>query len=314
MKKFRGILGLGLVCGVCLSGSAGIVITAENDYFINSDDNFSHGTEIEYTWWESDAMVPYRCGVGINQSMFTPQDISASGMPPMTDRPWCGTLGIYLETWKRLRYEDVRTRYTIGVMGPDSYAEDSQRIVHKALGCTKPMGWDNQMPDELMLNIYQERFLNLYAQELIWGFGFDIKPLYGFTVGTTYDNIRAGGQLRFGYNIPFNSFVGGIVPKSDMRGNIVDTCEGFFIYAVGEVEEEFVLHNATLGDSWFRDRDNGQERELEEFVYTYKWGMVTGWKNFSLSYMFEDRAEEFDGETDGGMSWGMVRLEFLYQF
>ena len=34
----------------------------------------------------------------------------------------------------------------------------------------------------------------------------------------------------------------------------------------------------------------------------------------SVTYTWEERQEEFEGETDGGLGFGMLRLEFTYQF
>lgn len=314
-NKMKKALIIATLFGLFLSSSfGGFVLTLENDFFGDSDDNYSHGTEIEYNYWKHDGFTPYRVGLGVNQLMFTPQDIGEPDLPPMTDRPWCGTLSVYYELWHRTNHEDVRTRFEIGVLGPSSGAENSQVKVHEWLDCKTPMGWDHQMPDELMANIYHERYYRLWSQNIYGRWGYDIKPLYGFTFGTTYMNLRAGGQSRFGYNIPLNSFPGGIAPKVVRGQGLVLSDPGFFVYVVGSVEEMYVAHNATLGESYFENRESGQERELESMVFTYRYGLVTGIKNFSFSYMWEERSEEFKEETDGGMGWGMIRLEFLYQF
>lgn len=304
-----------MAIGLCAIVQAGVIITLENDaLFDQSDDNYSHGTEIEYVTWKYDTFVPYRVGYGINQLMFTPKDISDPNMPPMTDRPWCGTLNFYYETWERTNREEINTRYSIGVMGSNSGAEQSQKAVHKWLGCATPMGWDNQMPNEPMLNLYQDRYRLILSCPLFREFSTDLKFIYGGTIGTTYLNARGGIQARMGYNIPINSFPGGIVPKAPKDGKDPFVNQRFFIYLVSGIQEMYVPFNATIGSSIFENRKFGQERPLEEFVYSYKYGFVTGFKNVSCSYIWEERQEEFEGEVDGGLGYGMLRLEFTYQF
>jgi len=64
----------------------------------------------------------------------------------------------------------------------------------------------------------------------------------------------------------------------------------------------------------FRDRETGQERDIEHFLDVYRYGVATGWDSFRLSYQWEDRGEEFEGETDGGMSYGILKIEFTTVF
>jgi lipid A 3-O-deacylase len=304
-----------MAIGLCSIVQAGLIITAENDaLFDQSDENYSHGTEIEYVTWKYDGFTPYRVGYGVNQLMFTPQNIKDPNMPPMTDRPWCGTLNFYYETWERTHREEINTRYSVGVMGPYSGSEESQKIIHRGLGCNPPKGWDNQMPNEPMLNLYHDRYRLIWSQPLFDEFSADFKLVYGGTIGTTYLNARGGAQARIGYNIPINSLPGSIVPKVTREGKLQFTNQRLFIYLIGGVQEMYVPFNATIGGSIFKNREAGQERPLEEFVYIYRYGLVTGIKNMSVTYILEERQEEFEGETDGGLGFGMLRLEFTYQF
>ena len=287
----------------------GVVITAENDIFDDSDNNYSHGSELEYNYWVEDGIHISRIGYGINQLMYTPKDISCSDMPPEDSRPWSGTLSLYRETWEFETGKEIRTRIGVGILGPDARAEDSQKKVHEWLGCQEPMGWDNQMPDELMLNIYQDRYRLLWGQEMNDSRIADIKWLYGGCFGTTFINAKTGVFARIGYNIPESSLPGGIVMKGD-RGFE----EKVFLYLIGGVDGMFVLHNATIGNSFFRDREEGQERDLENFVGEMSYGLVGGYNKLSLSYIYTQRTSEWEAEKDSDMGYGMIRLEFVEQF
>jgi hypothetical protein len=199
-------------------------------------------------------------------------------------------------------------------MGPDAKSEESQRQVHKWIDCDEPEGWDNQMPNEPMFNVYQDRYYRLLHGTTNSKFGYRLYGIVGGTIGTTFVNGRVGTELRGAYNIPRYSFPGGIVAKGAHASWVHRLINEFFIYCVGGIHEEMVLHNATIGDSLFRNREPGQERDLEFFVSESKHGIVTGFEHFSLSYLYYDRAEEFRCQGDGGMEYGMIRIEFNKQF
>lgn len=303
MKAFV-IVGAMLAC-VCRA-PGGVVITIENDFFGDSDNNYSHGTELEYVRTVSAGDV-FRVGYGWNQLMYTPKKIGRKEMPPTTDRPWAGTMGVYRETWAATPNEEIRTRIEVGVMGPSAHADDSQREIHKLLNNRTPQGWDNQKPDEPMLNIYQDRYLEMCNFNLHDKTSIDAKFLYGGTLGTTFVNGRLGLLSRLGYNIPDKSVHGDIAIK---RSRWHDR---LFAYFFGEAIGMCVLHNATLADSIFRTKP-GTERTIEHFVPVLRYGVVLGYDKFSMTYMWEEHGDEFKHEDDGGMSYGMLRLEFTAHF
>lgn len=292
----------------CLGG---FVLTLENDYFDGSDDNYTHGTEFEYNYWSVDDKANiYRIGYGLNQLIYTRENIRISDIPLVSDRPWAGTLSLYRETWVVDANTEIRTRIGLGVLGPASHADRSQKAVHKIMGCHKPMGWEHQMPNEVMLNIYQDRYLLIYNYDISSYRIFDVKWLYGGTLGTTFVNLKTGVSFRLGYNIPRYSLPGGIAMKG-RRSQLKDKCFAYFVLGVND---SYVLHNATLGKSFIRNRKDGQERDLERFVAEYNYGFVIGYDRLTVAYSYSHRTDEWRGEMDGGMGFGMVRLEFVSRF
>jgi lipid A 3-O-deacylase len=285
---------------------AGFSLTVENDLFFHTDDDYSHGTELA---WIDDARPTggnlLRTSYGLNQLMYTPMDITIATNQP-NDREWCGTMSVFMETWKKAeRNEKVRQRWEIGVLGPDAHCEESQKIVHKWVGSAEPMGWDNQMPDEPMLNYYMERhhFLNGIGEQEGWQV--TCEAVYGGTLGTTFINAEGGVLAKAGWNIP-DFMSGGIVPKGGRPSR-------WFVYAFGELDCIYVLHNATLGKSFFRDRDPGQEQTLEPLVGEGTYGVSAGYRKMALVYTSNHRTAEYDGQPKA-TDWGMIKLEFANQF
>src|SRR5580698_2966415 len=120
-------------------------ILFENDIFDNTDHDYTNGVELGYTTspngtpqWAVNAAraLPFFAQTGdvrtryaIGQAIFTPTNISLVN-PPLTDRPYAG----FLYTSMGLVADDGihldQLQVTLGVVGPDSLAENSQNFVH----------------------------------------------------------------------------------------------------------------------------------------------------------------------------------------
>ncbi len=91
--------------------------------------------------------------VKFGQSMFTPKDFAGTDLI-LNDRPYAGLLYIGL-SWNRRKHEpqtnlemlDTR-EITLGVIGSWSLAEQSQNVVHDAIGADRFPGWDHQLKNE----------------------------------------------------------------------------------------------------------------------------------------------------------------------
>ena len=311
MKRLLISLALVMVC--LMARADGFIVTYENDIFLHTDNNYSSGSELEWiSEPKMDADGPFRIGWGADEIMYTSTAITSKLMPPQNEHPWCGTFSIFREAWTRGENGDeVRMRYQLGVLGPMAGGEFFQTSVHRSIHNDLPQGWDNQLPNEPMMNYYYDRYHLLWNDNMAKWMA-DLKAVYGGTAGTTFDNARVGFQSRMGYNIPKNSMPGGIDPKVSKPGESVE--DEFFCYLTFGFTEYNVAHNSTVGESFFTQRQPGQDRILNPIVGEYKYGLVAGYGELSLTYLLCHRSNEFRGQTDGGMDWGMVRLEWLHQF
>lgn len=304
---------LAFIVFACVSARGGIVLTIENDFITHSDDSYSHGTELE---WVDDARLvtsgDTRVGYGVHQLMYTPTNIHNPNNQP-NDRPWCGILAAFRETWSRQGEpgnawaEVVRTRIEAGVMGPAAMSEQSQTVIHKIVGSGKPEGWDNQMPDEPVVNLYQERHHPLQEYGRANGFGSHLEAVYGGTVGTTFINGLGGVLFRSGWNVQAYNITGGIEPKG------ISGIHKSFLYATLETDGMLVLHNATLGESFFRNREAGHEQDLEHGVGMYRYGIVAGYGSLAATYLIGERTREYKAQTKN-TDWGLISLAYTSQF
>ena len=126
----------------------GAYLTMENDCFLkNADNDFTHGTKLEFVGNSGMHIM-------ISQTMYAPDDLKQIHHIP-GDRPYAGMFigGVGYEF-----FQDVFSPWThygelnLGMIGPAAMCKDTQTMVHKLLGCKKPMGWDDQLHNEFVVN------------------------------------------------------------------------------------------------------------------------------------------------------------------
>ena len=172
----------------------------DNDLFVGSDGQYTNGVRIS---WVGDAHDrcdrngTFTCGLAaaldplpgiglddekhaltlsLEQIMITPSDI-ARETPDFNDLPYVGysnlELGLFSWNGNSLFGYGVR----VGVVGPDSGAEQSQKVVHKVTGSTEPQGWDNQLGSDLIGGAY---FIN--ARRLMRYSGRSLESEVGYAL------------------------------------------------------------------------------------------------------------------------------------
>jgi len=143
-------------------------LVVENDLFVDTDRHYTNGIRLSWLMPLGDEpslvkdtarRLPMfaeaqdiRVEFALGQSMFTPTDTSRR-IPDPNDRPYAGWLyanvGVVAETGRRLD----QMALGIGVVGPASLAEQSQKFVHDVRGFNKPRGWDSQLKNEPTLQL-----------------------------------------------------------------------------------------------------------------------------------------------------------------
>ena len=131
-------------------------IVWENDIFAGTDRDYTNGVRLSWIsseenmpeWSQSIAhMLPMendgnkRISIAAGQSMFAPEDITRR-TPIAGDHPYAGWLygsvGLVSDTGKILD----NVVLTVGVVGPLSYAQQTQSFVHHVVDSPHPEGWD----------------------------------------------------------------------------------------------------------------------------------------------------------------------------
>ncbi len=195
----------------------------DND-FINvlgkgTDNEYTGGTRLDYYYTKNhssrffiDKWMP-KAGINavntfgwsVMQVGFTPNNLSKVN-PDVNDFPYAGGLfAIHtLHSSNKEKKYNIQTELVGGVIGPYSYAAEVQEAIHTWIHYQQPMGWDKQMPTDILLN------LNLTAEKMLWQKGKWLELIGGANarIGTMEDGATIYGLLRVGKMLPyFNGYL-----------------------------------------------------------------------------------------------------------
>ena len=196
-----------------------------------------------------DQALPY--SVSVEQLIFTPDDITDPELPP-DDRPYAGWLNITANSFVVQDNHLERWQIGLGIVGPSSLAEESQKSVHSLTGADDPVGWETQLPDEPTLQLGWDRQWRIRNRPGNDGVVLEVAPTVGATVGNAVTGAELGGFIRVGENIPLDfgpprlgSLAGG--------SGLFQPEEGFGWYIYMGAAAQYTAHDIFLDGSLFQD-------------------------------------------------------------
>jgi lipid A 3-O-deacylase len=276
----------------------------ENDIFYNTDHDYTNGVALSYSpapsdtpQWAIDAAraLPFfteqgdvRTRYALGQDIYTPQDITLAN-PPAGERPYAGflygSMGLVDDSGTHLDQLQV----TLGIVGPDSLAEETQKWVHGLINDRKPMGWSTQLHDEPGVIINYERAIKVIPPQTFLGGVFDIEPHWGIAVGNIYDYVNAGAMARFGFNLPKDYGPMRIDPSLPGTDYFEPTA-GVGAYVFAGVDGRAVARNLFLDGNSFED-----SRSVDKFnlVGDFVTGAAVTFDSFRIAFTHVIRSREY---------------------
>ncbi len=305
-------------------------LQVENDLWGNGTDrHYTHGTRLSYLsseevprWLLRGArFVPVFSRIGslrtsyaVGQSIFTPEDITRSDLIE-DERPYAGWLymAVGLISDHRVRDGALQSNrldsleLNIGLVGPESYAEDTQKAAHKLINSPRPKGWRHQLKNEpgVML-VYDRQWQAQYLLD-VWGLGIDVSPHINGMLGNVMTGVSTGFTMRFGRNLPVD-YGPPLIRPSRSGSGFFHKSEGFGWYLFAGVDGRLVLHNIFLDGNTFTD---SHSVDKEYWVGEAQVGLVLTWEDYRLSFTNIFRTNEFEGQgasTEFGSISLSVRL------
>ncbi len=309
----------------------------ENDIFGGTDKHYTNAFRITWlspdvTEYDEDKRLPRwglplirkiplinrpgfqrNVGLSIGQNIYTPEHLYRRDLIK-DDRPYAGWSYFSLTFHVKNKVLLDTFEITVGMVGPSSLAEETQKIIHQWLSSDDPKGWDNQLKDELGFVISWQRNWRLVNVGLGDGFGFDFIPRVGGALGNVATFANMGGEIRIGYNIPLDfgtSLIrpgSGIDAPADSDDPRIRPRRNFGLHLFADVEGRAVARNIFLDGNTWRDSHSVSKRPLVADIAA---GLAVLYKSTKLSFTYVYRTKEFEKQKQG-QQFGSITLGITF--
>lgn len=265
------------------------------------------------------AMVPWigpqgvrRYGFALGQNMYTPSDITRR-VPNPDDRPYAGWLYGRVSLISEVPRHVDRLELDLGVVGPASLAEQTQKAVHRIVpGARWPEGWDTQLRNEPGIVLSYEHVWRDERPTRLGPFETDFSPHVAFSAGNVLTFAAAGATVRLGGNMP--APVGALVMRPTMSIPYQEGTDrqagrpAFSWYLYASAEARAVARNIFLDGNSFVESPSVDKNPL---VGGFQLGLTLRYGSFGVTYAQNFLTPEFKGQKSL-TNYGSLRLS--YQF
>lgn len=292
-----------------------VTFNYDNDFFSATDRYYTQGILItlihpvvryspfSYTLLKLNKNALNYYGFHAEQDVFTPKSIRyKGGSIYYGERPFTAVFFIShsltsINTAKKIL---LRTQLDLGILGPDAKGEEEQKGIHKAINNIEPLGWENQLSRDYIVNydIKVERSISAKKNR---------EGMVSLTarLGTLYTDVGLGFNFRFGIFSPYFNNLGNEKNASTRKND-------FKIYAVAKLNGRLVAYNATL-QGGLTNSGNVYElpdKDISRTVADLSAGIVMAYKRVTLEYTKVYITPEFRGGVDHG--WGKCLISVCF--
>jgi hypothetical protein len=271
--------------------------TLENDKWGDGGDrHYTAGTRVtrraEATpEWLRRAAAPLRClacttprgfELELGQEIYTPENTWTAAVVT-DDRPYAGWAYAKLALWGERDAAAGRRKafnalaIEVGVVGPASYAQETQELLHREKGVNVSQGWENQLENEAGVVLGYTRGMRKVLGLDGAVMRHEIAPYFVGELGNVRANVGGGIRWRSGPNLAAASAIA--VP-------------GWHTFV--DVEARYVARNALL-DGTSADSHSVPK---EPFVASAAFGVEYRGPRFSVRLARELRSPEFVGQLE----------------
>ncbi len=302
-------------------------LTLENDLFAGKDGGYTNG--IGYSWgygpyddyadtsapdWfigmsdylfiERDDPREKAVSFSVFQGMQTPENIQAEALIE-DDLPYAGLLG-----WRSTLYawdNDVADQFSVilGIVGPASLAEDTQKVVHRMTGSEKPQGWDNQLHNELVFSITGQRSWR-FDMSNGEDFGTDFLTFASGSVGTYNSEVAASAMIRYGSGLEETFPAVSILPGRDINPLAGSAGDHFYMFLGAQAR--YVFNDIFVDGNTFRD-SHSVTLKHEGFIVSA--GAVWNWEQWGMLFSVAETSSTFE-EREGKGRFGSLSVTYRF--
>lgn len=242
----------------------------------------------------------------LGQAIYTPFEIFETGLVA-DDRPYAGWLYMggalsssQLVPERNLKIVD-RLELSVGIVGPSSLADRTQRWAHELLGTYEVNGWNNQLRDEpAVVAGYTRKWARIRPLQSLakeW----ELSGILGGNLGNVSTQLAAGVGVRIGQNLHSSVSAAGqqpmtVAPLMSGPGGQ----PGWSVFAQWQVY--LVGRNIFLDGNTYKD---SHSVEKSTAVGEWQLGVAVSSGRYGLAVYHVRRSREFVGQYENSVFSGV---------
>ncbi len=240
--------------------------------------------------------------------MNTPDDISVPN-PGATDQPYSGVLYVDSILYARKREWTHAWQLKLGVVGPLSQADDTQREFHELVGVDEPQGWHTQLPNEPVVNVSYTAAHLAAAGRTGESAEWRVVPMATAGVGNYFTGAGVGVYGEFGWNLVdalgITALRSGLNAASTVGAGPV---EGWSLSFFGGTGGYGVARYLPLDGTLFR---NSRSVDSEPFIAMASVGFSLRRDGFALSLAHSRFSDTFETQRHR-MDFGTMGVSWIF--
>ena len=268
-------------------------VTVDNDILVGVDNGYTNG--IYFSWFnlgdQNERHVPHWLAAplswsldmesvkmslqaySLGQTMVTPEDITIEN-PPINEIPYSGALlfNYTFITMKQDHADSIGT--TIGVVGPSSGAEATQKWIHDLIGSIEPEGWDTQLQDEIVFQLSRARLWRTWS---VSNDRMDLLVLADAGLGTLSSYVASAMLFRFGSDLSRTFATPLLINTRSANPAAIEG--GWYLFA--GVRLEYIFNAIYTDGNTFRD---SRSIDYDQSQIGLTAGLAYSWKNTSITF------------------------------
>jgi len=297
-----------LVVSCAVAGDPGSVVSLqfENDVLGIDDSDMHYTNGLQLSWQSGHESVPdwlaswatgnflfgseayLQLKLALGHNVYTPEDLKTPELIE-DDRPYAGWLHGDFTLMGRTGEAMNVLEVSLGIVGPSAGGYQLQKWFHEIIDSPDPVGWQNQLHDELALLVGFERRWRNIIDLGFWGLEIDPAPHLGASLGNVFTYGSAGGNLRLGQGLASD-----FGPPRLRPGSSGSSCfrgeRNLSWYFFAGTEGRLVLHNIFLDGNTF---GSSHHVAKETYVLDTWVGWSVALKRFRISANYIMRSKEF---------------------
>jgi lipid A 3-O-deacylase len=278
----------------------------DNDYFAASDRDYTQGYNLElvtrffkknpvnFLFYKPKESV-YKYGLSIEHIGFTPDEYESPEIQ-VGDRPFAAAIMLksFMVATDTARNNRISQSFSLGMIGPAAFGREMQTEIHEATGNKIPLGWRNQIQNDVVINYrvdFEKQLLNYKKY-------FTLQSNSTLQLGTLFTNASTGINMTAGWlENPF----------TDNRKG-----QGFQFYLYAQSRASLIGYDATLQGGLFTNDSPYviSNNQLERVTAQLDYGLVMKAGAVYLEYSRVVSSKEF--ETGRNAKWGGIKIGYQW--